>query len=599
MYVKLSSLTERRGQAGGPDVHDLRSCLRNKHGRECRAGLAAVLLLAAASIATAAGVSPLDPVQLISQSEYQAAQLAVQNMGLGLYGGMAYNQGYRNRYNAGGSALASLGFQEANLYLRDRYGGLGLAVTQQSDYQNVVAELPGTETPDRIFIIGAHYDHRNDNAEAPGGDDNASGSAAVLEAARVLGRYQFKSTLRFVNWGGEEGRMLGSWDYARNVIKPNSDPAHHNLVGLLNLDMVLRPGWDSQPSHPIDLDVGTRLDKPACVAWANAFRTAAARYAPSLTLAATHGDWYPSDQGPFMYEEAGFLYPGLVISENTPQQIWRQGSNAYYHTAEDASDRMANNPHNPSGIVYDYGFATDVVRAAVGMLAEQAEIVGLRPAVWSGSAAGDVRWSTAANWGGMALFAGAPLKFGTLSGGHAASQNDLPAGTAFGGITLASALPEYDLGGNPIQLAGPVVNQGGGAQSLSLGLQLAAGGGEFDIGGGSVTVSGPISGAGPLVKTGGGELVLAGENTYSGGTTVFAGTLLVSSVFALPDGKALTVAAGATVVLQKDLNVQAPSGAAIRPAASSSMASVPEPSALTLVVAGAVVACLWFRWLPR
>ena len=127
--------------------------------------LTALLLCVEALPAQA--VSPWDATNQVSQDQYQTYQVTIQNMGLGLYGGPSYDQGFRNRYNSGGSATASLGFQEATLYLTDQFGAMGLDVSFQSDYTNVVAELMGTETPDRIFIVSGHYDHPGSDREAP------------------------------------------------------------------------------------------------------------------------------------------------------------------------------------------------------------------------------------------------------------------------------------------------------------------------------------------------------------------------------------------------------------------------------------------------
>ncbi|MCY2950431.1 MAG: M28 family metallopeptidase [Planctomycetota bacterium] len=341
-----------------------------------------VAILAVLSLPCFGQITPWNPVNQVSQTQYTAYQLSLQNMGLGLYGGPSYDQGYRNRYNAAGTANASLGFNEARLFLKDQFTAMGLAVSEQGAYSNIVAELKGTENPQQVYIISGHYDHREDNTDAPGGDDNASGTAGVLEAARVLSQYHFKSTVRFIAWGGEEGWMLGSWDYVRNVVKKNSDPANQNVAGVLNMDMILRPGWDSQPDHVKDLDLGTRWEKAGCLDWANQFRNSAALYAPDLIVnPITHGseseyyEWYASDQGPFMRMEDGYLYPSLMIAENTANEIWYKGTNAYYHTFNDASDRLANDPNNGSGITYDYDFATNVVRTAVGTIAAAAVIV--------------------------------------------------------------------------------------------------------------------------------------------------------------------------------------------------------------------------------
>jgi len=52
--------------------------------------------------------------------------------------------------------------------------------------------------------------------------------------------------------------------------------------------------------------------------------------------------------------------------------IWHGGSSIYYHSSEDASDALANNPYRPSGVTYDCDFATKVVKATVATLALRA-----------------------------------------------------------------------------------------------------------------------------------------------------------------------------------------------------------------------------------
>jgi Zn-dependent M28 family amino/carboxypeptidase len=183
-----------------------------------------------------------------------------------------------------------------------------------------------------------------------------------------MSQFQFKSTIRFIAWGGEEGWMRGSYDYLFNEVMAKDE----NLVGMLNLDMILRPGFDNNPNEPIDLDVSTG-GEANCMTLANDFLAAAGKYAPGLPLDTRNPQteyWYPSDQGPFI--EYG--YAALMIAENTAGEIWG-GSHAYYHTWQDASDRAANDPNNGTGVVYDYGFATDAVRASVGLIGEKAELV--------------------------------------------------------------------------------------------------------------------------------------------------------------------------------------------------------------------------------
>ncbi len=190
----------------------------------------------------------------------------------------------------------------------------------------------------------------------------------MLEAARVLSQYPFGATIRFVGFNAEERGLLGSKDYVDKHVVPNDE----NIIAMLNMDMILRPGWDSDPYAVIDLDLGTRTGHAPSVALAVDFRQAAADYALSLVVDTTtfniNGG---SDQDPFVV--AG--YPAILLIENTAAEIWYSGTNAYYHRYDDASDRLANDPLNPSGVVYDYPFATDVVRAVVGLVATKAILV--------------------------------------------------------------------------------------------------------------------------------------------------------------------------------------------------------------------------------
>jgi len=313
---------------------------------------------------SAFGLSIQGVVGSVSQSQYQTYQQAIEDSGLGLYDSQ-YDQGYRNRDGWAGDG--SLGNQEARAYLTDQFTNMGLNVTIQGQYKNVVAELTGTTNPGQIYIIGGHYDTYLDG-ERPGGDDNASGTAGVLEAARVLSQYSFDSTIRFIGFNAEEDVMLGSGDYVDNVAVANSQ----NIAGMIDLDMILRPEFDNNLDELADLDVGT-ADTELFMNWANTFVSTAQLYVPSLVI--DSGQPYidaslASDHRPFI--NAG--YPAFLLIENKANEIWG-GSNAYYHTAEDASDALANDPFNPTGITYDYGFAADVVRATVATIALEAGVI--------------------------------------------------------------------------------------------------------------------------------------------------------------------------------------------------------------------------------
>ncbi len=309
-----------------------------------------------------------DPVQAVadrvSQTHYQAYHLDVENSGLGLYGGGDYNMGYRNR-NFHTRDGPSLGNQEARLYLEDEFTDMGLSVSLHGSYLNVVGELTGMTTPEKIYIIGAHYDHLS--GDKPGGDDNASGTAGVLEAARVLSQYEFESTIRFICFNAEEDGLLGSWDYVNGLTTTQKN----NIKGMINLDMILRPGSDSNPDAVIDADLEGIFNHPVSEAWAHSYQQAAAEYVPSLTVDETIAlyaeNW--SDHAPFV--RAGL--PAIMVIENSGTD-W-DGANSYYHGSNDASDRFANDPYSPSGVTYDFPFATDIVRTSVALIAQEAVLV--------------------------------------------------------------------------------------------------------------------------------------------------------------------------------------------------------------------------------
>jgi Zn-dependent M28 family amino/carboxypeptidase len=98
--------------------------------------------------------------------------------------------------------------------LADSLASLELPVRRQTTesggvtVSNVIAELPGTTRPDEVVLVGAHFD-----AYYGGADDNSSGVAAVMELARVLSRYRFERTLRFVGFDLEEVGLVGSNRY--------------------------------------------------------------------------------------------------------------------------------------------------------------------------------------------------------------------------------------------------------------------------------------------------------------------------------------------------------------------------------------------------
>src|SRR5215211_513115 len=93
---------------------------------------------------------------------------------------------------------------------------------------NVVAMLKGSqpEATDRIYVVSGHYNSMcgsptDGKCDAPGANDDASGTAAVLEMARVMAKYEFDATLVFMAVAGEEQSLLGSTHFAEQAKQKN------------------------------------------------------------------------------------------------------------------------------------------------------------------------------------------------------------------------------------------------------------------------------------------------------------------------------------------------------------------------------------------
>ena len=99
----------------------------------------------------------------------------------------------------------------------------GRRVPNPTEVMDVLAIQKGTTDPDRVIIIAGHIDSRvtdvmDFTSDAPGANDDGSGTAAVIEAARVLSKHRFPATLVFAVLSGEEQGLLGGKvlaDYAR------------------------------------------------------------------------------------------------------------------------------------------------------------------------------------------------------------------------------------------------------------------------------------------------------------------------------------------------------------------------------------------------
>jgi len=154
--------------------------------------------------------------------------------------------------SVGGNTVTILSRRQANNelagdYLVEKFNAMdNLSVNTQSfntNGRNIIATQLGKTNPNDIYIICAHYDSVADYCA----DDNASGTATVLEIARILSTQCMDNTLIYALWDEEEIGLRGANFYATQA-NNNGD----NILGVLNIDMM---GYDGDDDDDFDIDV--------------------------------------------------------------------------------------------------------------------------------------------------------------------------------------------------------------------------------------------------------------------------------------------------------------------------------------------------------
>jgi hypothetical protein len=131
----------------------------------------------------------------------------------------------------------------------------GRRIDKPADMGNVMATLKGTDPADtRVFIVQGHMDSRvtnvmNRDADAPGANDDGSGTAAVIELCRVMSKSQFPATIIFVALTGEEQGLLGAEHLSERAVTEK-----WNLEAVLNNDIM-----GSNNSNETNIIDNTRL----------------------------------------------------------------------------------------------------------------------------------------------------------------------------------------------------------------------------------------------------------------------------------------------------------------------------------------------------
>jgi hypothetical protein len=206
---------------------------------------------------------------------------------------------------------------------------------------NVVAVKRGVLYPDSIYtVICGHYDAITYYGQhiAPGADDNASGTAAVIEAARVTKDYQFEYSIRYIAFSGEEFGLYGSEYYAYHAYVDGD-----SIRGVFNGDMI---GYVN--AQPESVEVIGKTSNPSCDWLADFFIAAADTYTTVLTRKRLTNNWIPSDNQSFL----DYGYPALLEIEDSPV------TNPHYH---DPSDTIGAGYNNND-------FCTEVAKAEIAAI---------------------------------------------------------------------------------------------------------------------------------------------------------------------------------------------------------------------------------------
>ncbi len=239
----------------------------------------------------------------------------------------------------------------AAAYIENRFNQYGCDSVFVQNYlgghaPNVIAVKTGNVYPDSIYTVACgHFDSYSVMAPniAPGADDNASGTASVIEACRVMQNYEFEYSVRYIAFSGEEFGLLGSAYYAANARNAND-----SILGVFNADMISYVN-----ALPESIEVIASLNNPPCGPFCDFFIACADTYANLLTRRRLVNSWIPSDNQSF--NDYGYIAL-LNIDDYNPI------TNPWYHQPGDTIGSGFNN----------LAFCTEVTRAQTAALATMA-----------------------------------------------------------------------------------------------------------------------------------------------------------------------------------------------------------------------------------
>jgi len=216
------------------------------------------------------------------------------------------------RWNHAGNDMAAI-------YIKQKLQSYGLPTYDQyfgsGGGRNVYAVQVGTTYPNKKYIICAHYDDFTYSGTiVPGADDNASGTAAVIEAARIFKNYNSKYTIIYALWDEEERGLYGSAYYAQQAAL-----AGDSIMGVINLDMI---AYDSNSDNIAEIHTRPIANS---ISLKDSMLTVNNLYSIGLTLQTINPGATYSDHASFWNNNYGAIL--LIEYDND--------FNPYYHSSND------------------------------------------------------------------------------------------------------------------------------------------------------------------------------------------------------------------------------------------------------------------------
>ncbi len=316
-------------------------------------------------VPTAAAMTVSEVIRLITPREYR-------HVHTNLFVNDGHNRGFTGDLDANIPRVPAFQHDAARDYIKSRLESFGLetrldpfwftrtygsATYVYTNCNNVIAVQYGTASNAGWHIVGAHYDTVDTGQfleNSPGADDNASGTAAVLELARVLSGFRFRDHIIYIAFDAEEKGLKGAWHFVdahtTGDVTDTNRIQRSDVRGMISLDMLAyNPGgsdWNKtriyggSPSSSAPIQV--------------ALKHALTNYTPIAVYPSGH--IAASDHHPFHVR-------GMDACLLIEYAVW---SNPHYHKETDSID-------TPGYIDYDY--ATELTRGVAAYLCEQAGII--------------------------------------------------------------------------------------------------------------------------------------------------------------------------------------------------------------------------------